>query len=124
MERRRVALSWLFAAGLAFSSPAAAVVYNVNSTGDTPDDDTADGKCETSTPGVCTLRAAVMQANVTGGTIRLPAITITLTDTIAISHDMSIVGAGMHATVVSGNGLYGIFRVSFGPPYDISISDM
>jgi CSLREA domain-containing protein len=109
MERRRFGL---LVVCLLLASPAGAVVYTVNSAGDGVDANTADGICETSTPGVCTLRAAVQQANVTGGTINVPAITITLTGPISIAHDMSIVGAGMRSTVVSGNGLYGIFRVS------------
>ncbi len=112
---------------VSMSAPAWAVVYQVNSSGDAPDDNSGDGLCQTATPGECTLRAAIQQANVTGGTVKVPAITITLGDTLYVQHDMSIVGAGMHATVVSGNGLYGILVVedyALGTFLTVSISDM
>jgi CSLREA domain-containing protein len=112
---------------VALSSPAVAVIYQVNSSGDGPDDNTGDGVCQTATPGECTLRAAVQQANVTGGTVKVPAITITLTDTLYVQHDMSIVGAGMRATVVSGNGLYGILFVQPAVAFTsltVSVSDL
>ena len=65
------------------------------------------------------------QASVTGGTVNVPAITIALTDDILIGHDMSIVGAGMRSTVVSGSGLYAIFRVGYAMPgHKVTISDM
>lgn len=41
--------------------------FVVNSTGDASDTNTADNICQTATPGECTLRAAIQQANVTGG---------------------------------------------------------
>jgi CSLREA domain-containing protein len=104
------------------SPPARAVVYQVNSTGDAHDANTSDGVCETVVPGVCTLRAAIEQANVTGGLIQVPAMTITLTSAIDIAHDMDIAGAGEHATVISGNGLYGIFGMT--SAVTVSISDM
>ena len=53
----------------------------VNSTGDAADANTSDGRCETAVPGVCTLRAAIQQANATAGA-----------DTIAFG----IPGAGAH----------------------------
>ncbi len=53
----------------------------VNSTGDGSDPDTTDGVCQTATPGECTLRAAIQQANAMTGT-----------DTIAFN----IPGAGPH----------------------------
>ena len=44
----------------------ASVTFTVNSTGNQGDDDTADGVCETASGnGVCTLKAALMQANAT-----------------------------------------------------------
>jgi trimeric autotransporter adhesin len=45
--------------GLALSA------FTVNSTGDGADADTTDNVCQTATPGQCTLRAAIQQANAT-----------------------------------------------------------
>ncbi len=101
------------------------MTYQVNSTGDASDANTSDGVCQTSTPGECTLRAAVEQANVTGGTILVPAITITLTHAaMSIEKDMTIVGAGMRKTVVTGNSLFQIFTVGAATAVSASISDM
>jgi len=69
----------------------------VNDTGDAPDANTGEGVCQTATPGVCTLRAAVDQANVGGGTIQVK-------------------------TIVDGGGLYRIFGLTSN--ITISISDM
>jgi CSLREA domain-containing protein len=43
----------------------------VNSTGDAPDANPADGVCSTSTPGECTLRAAIASAAVSGPTANI-----------------------------------------------------
>ncbi len=102
MRRRLLVLSGLLVA-LAGSRPAgAAVTYQVNSTADDSDASPGDGICQTSSPGVCTLRAAVEEANVTGGTIEVPAITIPVSSPLVIAHTMSIEGAGTKATVISG----------------------
>src|SRR5258706_10489178 len=90
---------------VSMSAPAWAVVYQVNSSGGAPDDSSGDGLCQTATPGECTLRAAVQQANVTGGTAKGPAIPITLGRTLYVPHDMSTRGAAVHPTAVRGNGL-------------------
>jgi CSLREA domain-containing protein len=126
MQRHVARVAGLLFAAALFSQPASAVLHQVNSTGDGPDANTSDGKCETATPGVCTLRAAVQQANVTGGTVNVPAMTIRLTGVVTIENDMSIVGAGMRSTVVSGNGLYAIFRVTYtgAGGHNVTISDM
>jgi CSLREA domain-containing protein len=61
--RLRVALTLLAALlTLAFPAAASAVVFTVDSTGDEADK-TLDGTCETSTPGECTLRAAIQESN-------------------------------------------------------------
>jgi CSLREA domain-containing protein len=89
-------------------------VFTVNSTADAPDADPLDGVARTA-DGHCTLRAAVMQANYSGGaTIILPAGTYTITrvgyddNAIAgdldISADIVIQGAGAGVTIVDGNG--------------------
>lgn len=49
--------------GAAFPSMAFATVFTVNSTGDAADSNPFDGVCQTATPGECTLRAAIAQAN-------------------------------------------------------------
>lgn len=92
----------------------AGAIYTVNSTADAPDADPLDGIARTAS-GDCTLRAAVMQANYSGGgTIILPAGTYTITrvgyddNAIAgdldISADLVIQGAGSGVTIVDGNG--------------------
>src|SRR5215831_18015928 len=60
--------------GYRLTAVKAATTYLVNSTADLPDADPADGACATAS-GVCTLRAAIMQANFVAGpsTITLPA---------------------------------------------------
>lgn len=64
---------------LAGAIPAAAETFVVNSTVDAIDDDPGDGQCAT-TGGLCTLRAAVMEANALPGadTILVPAGVFTL----------------------------------------------
>ena len=55
-------------AALALSLPASAAAVNtfvVNNTGDATDATPGDAVCATSTPGVCTLRAAIAEANAT-----------------------------------------------------------
>jgi len=66
------------APGGAHASPA---MLTVNSTGDGGDASPGDGVCQTATPGECTLRAAIQEANANPGT-----------DTIAFN----IPGAGSH----------------------------
>src|SRR5438105_6315481 len=53
----------------------AALTFTVNSRADAVDASPGDGTCETATPGECTLRAAVQEANATPGAdnINLPS---------------------------------------------------
>jgi CSLREA domain-containing protein len=94
---------------LAFGAPAhAALTYLVNSTADAHDAAPGDAICETASGnGVCTLRAAIEEANTaTGATIRLPAGTFALTlGSLTISHPTTISGAGAAKTIVSGGNL-------------------
>jgi hypothetical protein len=102
------------------ASPAHAATFIVNSPLDAADATPGDGVCETAARNaVCTLRAAVMEANrAPGSTIDLTAVpggvvTLTIegsgTDDEAIGDlnirsDMSIVGAGESLTIVDANG--------------------
>jgi CSLREA domain-containing protein len=92
-----------------------AATFLVNSTADLPDADQGDG-IAAACNGLCTLRAAIMQANYTGGsnTIILPAGVYTLTrpgdDDNAVRGDLDITqpltiqGAGSGVTIIDGNG--------------------
>ena len=69
VKRPRLHLRAFLCAALAagfIASTAAAATFVVNSTGDQPDDNTADNVCHTAV-GTCTLRAAIQQANATAG---------------------------------------------------------
>ena len=64
MPSKSIAISLL---GVLFAAGAAASTFTVDSIGDEPDDDTSDGVCHT-VVATCTLRAAIEQANASGGT--------------------------------------------------------
>ena len=57
----------VFAILISISATISAATFTVNSTGDLPDANTADGLCD-SGGGVCTLRAAIQQGNALAGT--------------------------------------------------------
>jgi len=64
--------TWSAASVAIDASPARAATLQVNSTGDAPDQDTADGVCDTGATvsgggAECTLRAALEQANAMSG---------------------------------------------------------
>lgn len=70
-SRRPRLLLALFASALVSVGEAGAIIFNVDSILDQVDDDTSDGLCHTAS-NLCTLRAAVMQANViTGENVRI-----------------------------------------------------
>ncbi len=128
-----VATSSLLATRNAVAGVTFTVTFTVNSTLDQPDDLTVPGTCHTAA-GTCTLRAAVMQANRSGGAaprILLPAGLYPLTIPIAGPDDddsgdlnlyqvpgsnpvVDIVGAGANATIIDANHLDGIFRIAQG----------
>ena len=108
------------------------VTFTVDTTLDLIDPDTSDGVCPV---GSCSLRAAIMQANVITGpgvTINLPSGTYTLTRPAppgangADSGDLnltkppsgnpiiSIVGAGAASTIIDANKIDGVFNVASG----------
>ena len=103
-----------------------AATFIVNSTTDAVDANPGDGICA-SVGGICTLRAAIMEANALAGAdiITLPAGTYTLTiagtgeDAAAtgdldIIDDLTINGAGSATTVINGNNLDRIFDIRNG----------
>jgi len=100
-------------AALALSLPAPAVTFVVNDTSDAHDGLVGNGVCSTPAPGVCTLRAALDEANATtGATIQLPAGTFTLAlGSLQVQTPVTIAGAGASATTISGNDLSAIFAV-------------
>ena len=118
--------AWLVAFGLWASLQAqaapSATTYSVNSTLDEPDATVGDGQCISTPSGKCTLRAALMQANVVNvdTTISLPAGVYTLTippigadgpetgdlnltSPTSGNPTISIVGAGAASTIIDGN---------------------
>ncbi|MEA2374119.1 MAG: hypothetical protein QOD53_582, partial [Thermoleophilaceae bacterium] len=139
--RKRVALTAMLAtaaAAVSIGMPAAAGAYPnfapcgsecdivVNSTADVPDAHPGDGTCETAARnGVCTLRAAVQEANASRqkspyqSSIKLPAGTYRLTrhglDDTADRGDLDlhfygeVVGAGQSRTIVDGDAADRVF---------------
>src|SRR5262245_61690889 len=105
----------------------ALVIYTVNDTADRPDD-IHDGICADAF-GKCTLRAAIMEANLGGGfsvQIVLPAGTYMLTrgvtnpddysngDLDIGAHDVRIDGAGAAKTIIDANHVDRAFKVPAG----------
>lgn len=116
-----------------------AAAFLVNSVADLPDGGLADGLCDTgSAPfltGICTLRAAIQQANATVGpdAITLPAGVYTLTrvgtgedeaDTgdLDITDDMTIIGANAATTIVDGLTFDRVFDIL--PGATVTIQDV
>jgi CSLREA domain-containing protein len=116
---------------------AQAAQFVVNSTADAVDLAPGDGTCATST-GVCTLRAAIQEANaLTGGphTIRLPPGTYALTipgagedkgatGDLNITANLTISGAGATGTIIAGAALDRVLHVVKGTViiYGVSIT--
>jgi hypothetical protein len=120
---------------------AAAITFSVDSALDQVDDDVTDGICHTAA-GTCTLRAAVMQANVNssagGSIIMLPAGTFQLTrpnldgdpdsngdldlTTPAAGVPINIVGAGTSTTIIDAQQIDRVFFIH--AARSASISDL
>ena len=82
--------------------------FTVNSFNEGADDDLGDGVCQTSTPGECTFRAAIAEANATdaASTITLAAGTYNITVGLELlgqsaSRDLTLNGDGSSVTVIS-----------------------
>lgn len=126
----RIPLSGALILLLLAAAPAAATTFTVNSEADVPDDNVGDGVChaELGLPGVCTLRAAVQEANAHAGadTISLTAgQTYTLTragqDDNAFNGDLDITDnvtilffASGARPVVDAGGLERAFEIHSG----------
>ena len=110
---------------LAATAPAA--TFTAKSPADVPDSTPGDGICETATGnGVCTLRAAIMEADALAGadTINLQAnVTYLLTRVgsgndngdLNITDSVTINGAGANSSIIDGNGGVlgsGVFKIS------------
>src|SRR5262245_13428419 len=125
----------MLAAGclLAARLPAAqAATFTVNSTADAVDAHPGDGLCATATH-VCTLRAAIQEANALAGAdiINVPAgmFTLTLagvdedaatTGDLDITEDLTLTGAGAAQTIIDGGGIdriLDIFGASANSPH-------
>lgn len=110
-------------------SAAAGPTFVVNSLADVPaGPNTTDGICETATGnGVCTLRAAIMEANATqDSVVRVPAGRYALSRAstpgfhpengdLDVRAPMKIEGDGPSVTVIDGNALARVFFVDLGP---------
>jgi CSLREA domain-containing protein len=110
---------------LSLSQVANAAKFVVNSTDDAVDANTSDGICETAPfNNVCTLRAAIQQANTLAGAdkivLKAKKYVLTLTGTgedsaatgdLDITDSVTIVGAGSAYTIVDGNHSDRVFHV-------------
>jgi CSLREA domain-containing protein len=124
----------LLSAGI--SSNASAAEFNVNSIADAADANPGDGICATEAGGnVCTLRAAIQEANASAGndTINIPLGTYSLAiageaEDASATGDLDITdaagviiqGAGAASTFVDGNGVDRVFHIQPGGVADIS----
>lgn len=114
----------LFGAWITPAPVHAAGAFDVNSTLDEPDANLGDGRCESTVSHLCTLRAAIMEANALAGadTINLPAgiylLTIigrsednAATGDLDVKGDLAINGAGAATTIVDANYADRVFDV-------------
>lgn len=112
-----------------------AATFNVNSTTDAVDATPGNGVCATA-GAVCTLRAAIQEANALAGTdtINIPAGTYTLTiagtyEDVAATGDLDITGAltitgsGQGATIIDGGAIDRVFDM-FAGAVTVNISDL
>ena len=102
--RLLVVLGALLAPLLLQPTPALALAFTVNSTIDEPDAIPGDGVCLSTPSGVCTLRAAVMEANFLGGShsITLPCNYVLTSGHIDITTSIAITGDESTSTAIDG----------------------
>ena len=130
MRKNTFFLTVFLTVTLLVATSALAVTFTVNSTLDEPDLNVNDGICSSTLSGKCTLRAAVMQANVVNvdTTILVPSgiyiLTIppigldgpetgdlNLTTPTIGSPVITIIGAGFGETIIDGNQLDRVFSI-------------
>jgi CSLREA domain-containing protein len=136
LQRRLVATLAFAAAALAAPARTRAATFVVNSAIDFHDAVPGDGKCETGVGnGVCTLRAAIEEAEVLAGaqTIKFSAAfpsptTFLLTlGHLEISTDLTITGSGAARTIIDGDGAVTNDRVLLltgGSSFTVTISSL
>ncbi len=121
---RRLLLSAIFGVGFVVlpASMAAAADFVVNNNGDAGDSSTLDEVCATA-GGVCTLRAAVQQAEALSGadTVTVPGMTITLGSQLSITKTMTLQGAGGRSTIITGTPGHILIGIGGG---DVQIRDL
>ena len=122
---RRLLLMLLFGVGLAVlpQAVASAADFTVNSNADQTDAVPGNGTCATA-GGVCTLRAAVVEADFSGltaDTITVPAMTISVGSQLSITKTVTISGAGARSTIITGTPGHVLFRVNGG---DVTLRDL
>src|SRR5207249_11164567 len=117
-----VSAAWLLGGGVPAS--AAPLTFTVNSTADAVDANIGDNACRTAA-GVCTLRAAIQEANRNSGTdtISLPTAgvyrltiagrneNLAATGDLDIMDAVNITGAGASSVIIDGNGLDRVFDI-------------
>ncbi|MFN8524581.1 MAG: right-handed parallel beta-helix repeat-containing protein [Chloroflexota bacterium] len=115
-----MAIPWpafVIALAVVLISPTAAfaATYTVNDLGDATDALVGDGVCETVTGnGLCTLRAAIAEANfnVDADTVVVPAGTITLGAALSLSSAITVEGDSAATTIIDGNSAIRPFSVA------------
>jgi hypothetical protein len=106
--RRTVAAAGLSAVAVIgltlLAASAEALPFTVNNNGDAGDANPGNGTCATA-GAVCTLRAAVQEANATAAadTVTIPAMTITPGSLLSVTQPLTINGAGQGTTIIDGN---------------------
>jgi CSLREA domain-containing protein len=117
--------------GVFLSAPAQAATFIVNDPLDDVDADPGNRICATS-GGLCTLRAAIQEANALAGddTIILPALpspnayALTIIPELTVTSNVTISGGGAASTIIDGNKSVrpgrGVFRINFGAAVSIS----
>ena len=105
-NRARGVVLGLALLGVLLVAPAQAATLTVNSPADDLDGNPGDGLCATA-GGLCTLRAAIEEANALPGAdqLILPSnlYTLSIVTELLITNDLTITGAGASTTIIDGN---------------------
>ena len=124
---------WVVGVGIALfanllSTSAQSAVFTVNSPADVVDANLGNGVCETAPGnGICTLRAAIQEANILPGAneIILPPNMYVLTLgqlTIGGSGSLTLTGGGASTTIIDGNDKGRVFSIGTGTGITVNIS--